>query len=131
MHCIPRCSIIASWNDYMVGKPVMHKILTAVDGSSASEKGAMNATPLAELTNAELLFTHVLEDMKMDGAIKKQLTDYSIRSSANFKSEISFVTASLSTGSVAYFNSFSHASSCADRKSFLSMHRPCDSSLNR
>lgn len=56
----------------MINEASMRKILAAVDGSTPSEKGAKYATRLAELANAELLLTHVIEDIKMGGAIGLQ-----------------------------------------------------------
>lgn len=50
-------------------KESIQKILVAVDGSSASEKAAAQAIHLAKLEHAELVLTHVIEDIKMGGAI--------------------------------------------------------------
>lgn len=54
---------------YMANKTSIQKILVAVDGSSVSEKAAEHAIHLAKLENAELVFIHVIEDIKMGGAI--------------------------------------------------------------
>jgi nucleotide-binding universal stress UspA family protein len=53
----------------MVDKASIQKILVAVDGSAASEKAAENAIHLARIGNAELVFLHVIEDIKMGGVI--------------------------------------------------------------
>lgn len=50
-------------------KDSMQNILVAVDGSAASDKAAAHAIRLAKVENAELVFTHVIEDIKMGGAI--------------------------------------------------------------
>jgi nucleotide-binding universal stress UspA family protein len=54
---------------FMVDKASMQKIMVAVDGSAASEKAAAHAIHLAKMENAELVFTHVIEDIKMGGVI--------------------------------------------------------------
>lgn len=53
----------------MVNKESIHKILVAVDGSPASEKAAAHAIRLAKPGNAEVVFLHVIEDIKMAGVI--------------------------------------------------------------
>jgi nucleotide-binding universal stress UspA family protein len=53
----------------MVDKASIQKILVAVDGSAASEKAAKKAIHLARIGNAELVFLHVIEDIKMGGVI--------------------------------------------------------------
>jgi nucleotide-binding universal stress UspA family protein len=53
----------------MVYKASIRKIMAAVDGSAASEKAAAHAIRLAKMENAELVFTHVIEDIKMGGVI--------------------------------------------------------------
>jgi nucleotide-binding universal stress UspA family protein len=54
---------------YMDKRTSIRKILVAVDGSPASEKAAAHAIHLAKLGNAELVFVHVIEDIKMGGVI--------------------------------------------------------------
>lgn len=56
----------------MVNEVSIRKILVAVDGSSPSENAVNYATRLAELVKAELSLTHVIEDIKMAGAIGLQ-----------------------------------------------------------
>lgn len=45
------------------------KILVAVDGSSTSTKAANHAIHIAKSEGAELIITHVVEDIKQGGAI--------------------------------------------------------------
>jgi nucleotide-binding universal stress UspA family protein len=54
---------------FMVSKTSIRKIMVAVDGSAASDKAAAYAIHLAKMENAELVFTHVIEDIKMGGVI--------------------------------------------------------------
>ena len=54
---------------FMVDKASMQKILVAVDGSPASKKAAAHAIHLAKLGGGELVFIHVIEDIKMAGVI--------------------------------------------------------------
>lgn len=54
---------------FMVDKASIQKIMVAVDGSAASKKAAAHAIHLAKLGNAELVFTHIIEDIKMGGVI--------------------------------------------------------------
>ncbi len=61
-----------SWHaamGFMVSKISIRKIMVAVDGSAASDKAAVYAMHLAKMENAELVFTHVIEDIKMGGVI--------------------------------------------------------------
>ncbi len=53
---------------FMVKEPIQ-KILVAVDGSATSKKAAAYAIHFAKMGNAELVFTHVIEDIKMGGVI--------------------------------------------------------------
>lgn len=53
----------------MVEKTSIQKILVAVDESATSEKAANHAIHLAKLENAELVFVHIIEDIKMGGVI--------------------------------------------------------------
>jgi len=57
---------------FMVDKTSIQKILVAVDGSAASEKAAKHAIGLAKVENTELVLVHVIEDIKMGGAIGAQ-----------------------------------------------------------
>ena len=50
-------------------KESIQKILVAVDGSVTSNKAAAYAIHLAKLGNADLVFIHVIEDIKMGGVI--------------------------------------------------------------
>lgn len=54
---------------FMVDKASIQKIMVAVDGSAASNKAVAHAIHLAKLGNAELVFTHIIEDIKMGGMI--------------------------------------------------------------
>lgn len=56
----------------MVDEVSIRKILVAVDGSAPSENAVSYATRLAEVVKAELVLTHVIEDIKMAGAIGAQ-----------------------------------------------------------
>jgi nucleotide-binding universal stress UspA family protein len=63
------------------------KILTPVDGSSASVKALQYATHLTELLSgdAELIVMHVLEDVKQGGAIGAQAKYGNVRLVEGFK----------------------------------------------
>lgn len=63
------------------------KILTPVDGSSASVKALQYATHLTELLSgdAELIVMHVLEDIKQGGAIGAQAKYGNVRLVEGFK----------------------------------------------
>ncbi len=50
-------------------KESLRKILVAVDGSPSSEKAAALAIHIAKPESAELVFVHVIEDIKMGGVI--------------------------------------------------------------
>jgi nucleotide-binding universal stress UspA family protein len=56
----------------MVNEVSIRKILVAVDGSAPSDKAVGYAIRLAEVIKAEVLLGHVIEDLKMAGAIGAQ-----------------------------------------------------------
>jgi nucleotide-binding universal stress UspA family protein len=56
----------------MVNEVSIRKILVAVDGSAPSENAVGYAARLAEVVKAEVLLMHVIEDIKMGGAIGLQ-----------------------------------------------------------
>ena len=58
------CAVIA-----LMMKESIQEILVAVDGSAASKKAAADAIQLAKMANADLVFMHVIEDIKMGGVI--------------------------------------------------------------
>jgi nucleotide-binding universal stress UspA family protein len=47
----------------------IQKILVGVDGSPSSDKAVEDAINFAKITSAELVFVHVIEDIKMGGVI--------------------------------------------------------------
>ncbi len=47
----------------------IQKILVGVDGSPSSDKAVEDAINFAKMTSAELVFVHVIEDIKMGGVI--------------------------------------------------------------
>ncbi|AFU58988.1 putative universal stress family protein [Candidatus Nitrososphaera gargensis Ga9.2] len=53
----------------MVRESSIQKILVGVDGSPSSDKAVEDAINLAKMTSAELVFVHVIEDIKMGGVI--------------------------------------------------------------
>lgn len=50
-------------------KSSIRTIIVAVDSSPSSEKAAVHAIRIANLENAKLILTHVIEDIKMGGVI--------------------------------------------------------------